>query len=219
MEEIFQGVYRKGRSILTKNLSPGNTVYGERIFIIDGKEYREWDPFRSKLCGAIMKGLKKMPIGKRSKVLYLGAATGTTPSHISDIASEGEVYAIEFSGIAMRKLIGVCEKRPNLIPIMADARKTSEYSDVGQVDVIYQDVAQRDQVEILAKNAKAFLKKGGYAMLALKTKSINTAKGAREIAKEEEAKMAGLFRIEERIDLEPYDKEHFFYVLKYAPSP
>ena len=80
---------RKGRTfLLTRNLVAGRRVYNEELLIKDGVEYRTWDPFRSKLAAAILKGLAGDVIGAGDKVLYLGTSTGTTPSHVSDIIGE-----------------------------------------------------------------------------------------------------------------------------------
>lgn len=57
-------------------------------------EYRIWNPFRSKLAAAIMAGIEDVWIRPKSKVLYLGAASGTTVSHVSDIV--GPVSRVDF---------------------------------------------------------------------------------------------------------------------------
>ena len=44
-----------------------------------------WNPFRSKLAAAIVGGVGNIYMPPGSKVLYLGAANGTTVSHVSDI--------------------------------------------------------------------------------------------------------------------------------------
>lgn len=48
-------------------------------------EYRVWNPFRSKLAAAILGGVDNIWIVPGAKVLYLGAASGTTVSHVSDL--------------------------------------------------------------------------------------------------------------------------------------
>ena len=68
----------------------GESVYGEKKVSIDGDggekiEYRVWNPFRSKLAAAILGGIDNIHMRPGSKVLYLGAASGTTVSHVSDI--------------------------------------------------------------------------------------------------------------------------------------
>ena len=213
----FEGVYQViledgARRIASKNLAPGRNVYGERLIQIEGEEYRVWDPFRSKLAAAILKGMKLLPIKKNSKVLYLGAASGTTASHVSDlVGKDGYVYCIEFSPRSIRDLIdNVCRFRVNMAPILADARFPMRYATlVSKVDVIYCDIAQPEQARILADNAKIFLKKGGWIMLAVKARSIDVTKEPSEIYRREidVLKREG-FNIAEVINLEPYEKDH-----------
>ncbi|MEM4080472.1 MAG: fibrillarin-like rRNA/tRNA 2'-O-methyltransferase, partial [Metallosphaera sp.] len=171
MENVYECVYVDGTvRLCTKNLAKGFTVYGERTVNYDGIEYREWNAFRSKLAGAILKGLKENPVKKGSKVLYLGAASGTTPSHISDIVEiDGKVYGVEFSPRVVRELILVAQHRPNLFPILADARFPHSFAPlVEDSDVLYVDIAQPDQTDIAIYNARYFLKDGGHLLLAIK---------------------------------------------------
>ena len=192
--------------LATKNLSPGFKVYDEKE--ING--YRIWNPHRSKLAAAILKGIKEFPLKRDSKVLYLGAASGTTASHVSDIVDKGIVYCVEFSPRVFSKLIEVCKHRENMIPILGDARKPKEYASlVGKVDVIYQDVAQPQQVDIALKNAKYFLKDKGCLFLVLKARSIDVTKKPEEILKKELKKLRKKFKIIDILSLEPYDKDHF----------
>jgi len=200
------------KRVATKNLAPGKTVYGERLLQFEGEEYREWDPYRSKLAAAIRKGLKQIPIQPKMHVLYLGAASGTTASHVSDIVGqEGIVYCVEFSPRATRDLLRVCESRSNMIPILADARFPETYRMfIGPVDVIYQDIAQPAQAIILIDNAKLFLKNRGFAMLAIKARSIDSSKEISKIFSEEiDILKENGFTVEENIEsLKPFDKDH-----------
>ena len=166
---------------------PGHRVYGEQLVKVKGVEYRIWNPYRSKLAAAILKGLSQSPIKSGEKVLYLGAATGTTASHVGDIVGRsGRVYCVEFSHRVMRELINVCNVRKNLIPILADARKPSFYKAiVPKVDGIYCDVAQPDQARILADNADVFLKPGGWILIAIKARSIDVKRPSEEIIEEQ----------------------------------
>jgi len=79
----------KEDALVTRNLVPGESVYGEkRISVDEGEtkvEYRVWNPFRSKLAAAILGGVDHIYIQPGSKVLYLGASAGTTVSHVADI--------------------------------------------------------------------------------------------------------------------------------------
>jgi len=216
MKTLFPGVFELKGFIVTLNAEPGKVVYKEKLFREDDKQYRNWDPFRSKLCGAIKKGLKTFPFAPGSKTLYLGASTGTTVSHLSDIVGpEGEIFAVEIAPQCMNLLLANVGKRENIIPIHADARKPHEYEEVGQVDALYQDVAQPDQDDILIKNAKMFLKKGGIAMICIKSQSIDVTKKPDEVFESVVKKLETVFEVVEKMKLEPFDKDHLFVVLKY----
>jgi fibrillarin-like pre-rRNA processing protein len=216
MKPAFQGVYQLDRSFATISFDPGRKVYNERIVKTEGREYRIWDPHRSKLCGAMKNGLKTFPFNPISKVLYLGASTGTTISHLSDILGDsGEIYAVEIAPQCMKSLIALSERRQNIIPIHADARQPQEYAEVGEVDIIYMDVAQPDQDDILIKNAKLFLKSQGIAMIAIKSQSIDVTKDPKLVFDEVVKKLETVFEVLEKIKLEPYDKDHLFVVLRY----
>ena len=123
------------RRICTENLSKGHQVYGERLIKIHDVEYRVWDPFRSKLAAAIIKDLKNLPIRNAGKILYLGASTGTTVSHVSDIVGgSGSVFAVESASRVARELIErVAVHRSNVIPIIEDARKPNAYFSISEI--------------------------------------------------------------------------------------
>ncbi len=212
----YEGVLLIDNSFATPSADPGRKVYNERLSKADGKEYRIWDPFRSKLCGAMRKGLKSFPFVPGSKTLYLGASTGTTISHLSDIVGgDGELFAVEIAPQCMKSLIALSERRQNIIPIHADARQPQEYEEVGQVDAIYQDVAQPDQDDILIKNARMFLKPGGVAMICIKSQSIDVTKDPKLVFDAVVKKLETAFDVLEKIRLEPFDKDHLFVVLKF----
>jgi fibrillarin-like pre-rRNA processing protein len=216
MENVYPGVFRKDGAYLTENADPGHKVYGERLIREGGKEYRVWDSYRSKLSGAMKKGLKEFPFAPGSKILYLGASTGTTISHLSDILGpDGEIYSVEIAPQCMKTLIALSERRQNIIPIHGDARQPQEYEEAGQVDAIYMDVAQPDQDDILIKNARMFLKKGGIAMIAIKSQSIDVTKDPKVVFEAVLKKLEPVFEIMEKIRLEPFDKDHLFVVVKY----
>lgn len=217
----FPGVYvfideDGSEKLATKNLVPGQKVYGERIIKWEGKEYRVWNPRRSKLSAAIMNGLKNFPIKPGKTVLYLGIASGTTASHVSDIVGwEGRIYGIEFSPRVLRELVPIVDERKNIIPILGDATKPEEYRAlVTKVDVIFEDVAQPTQAKILVDNAKAFLKSGGYGMKAIKSRSIDVTKEPEQVFREVETELGEYFEIVERISLEPYEKDHALIVVR-----
>ena len=201
----------------TKNLVPGEKVYGENLFNLKGTEYREWKPFRSKLGAALKKGLKKFPFKAGSRVLYLGSAEGTTVSHLSDIVGEqGLIYGVDVSARVMRKFVSLCEKRKNLVPILASANHPEEYAQYieGQVDVLFQDISQKNQTEIFIKNAERFLGKGKPALLALKARSIDVTKSPKKVFEQEKKKLGQAFRIVQEFSLKPFERDHAFYLLE-----
>ena len=219
--EIFLVTLDDGtQRLATRNLAPGKNVYGEKLIRFEGVEYRLWDPFRSKLAAAILKNVKAVPIKPNHQVLYLGAASGTTASHVSDIVGEkGHVYCVEFAPRAMRELVNnVCPHRLNMSPILEDARFPERYALFirGKVDDIYCDIAQPEQAKILADNADLYLKNGGWIMLAVKAQSIDVTKEPSEIYKQEVKVLEGRgFTIEDVVHLEPYDKAHAMIVAKF----
>jgi fibrillarin-like pre-rRNA processing protein len=211
---VYKLIYDGNEYLATKNLAPGISVYGEQRIGID-PEYRIWNPYRSKLAAMILKQMR-IPLHSNSKILYLGAASGTTASHISDIASNGVIYAVEFSHSAASELLEVCSHRGNLIPIFANARKPMDYAMiVDQVEVIYQDIAQPDQVEIAIHNAKHFLKRNGYLIIAIKARSINAAAKPSAIFKAALEKLSRSFKLEERKALEPYHRDHLAVIARF----
>jgi rRNA 2'-O-methyltransferase fibrillarin len=153
-------------------LTPGESVYGEKRISVGASanaagaedatpssiEYRVWNPFRSKLAAGILGGVDNIYMGPGSKVLYLGAASGTSVSHVADIVGpEGTVFAVEFSHRSGRDLINMATHRTNVIPIVEDARHPLKYRMlVGMVDCIFADVAQPDQARIVGLNGMSY---------------------------------------------------------------
>lgn len=216
----FPGIFvARGQNddmLMTLNLTPGESVYGEKkveIEIGEGekKEYRQWNPFRSKLASAILGGVKNIYMVPGSKVLYLGAASGTTVSHVADLVGPtGCVYAVEFSHRVGRELMEVAKKRTNVVPIIEDARKPQKYRMlVPMVDVLFADVAQPDQARILAMNAHYFLKNGGGFVISIKANCIDSTAPAEHVFAQQVVELKKQqFRPKEQISLEPYERDH-----------
>jgi len=206
----------KRRQLYTINLVPGKNVYGERLIQENGVEYREWDASKSKLAAAILKGSPNIGIRKNDVVLYLGSASGTTASHVSDIVGkEGFVFAVDIAPRVIRDLIFVCYDRKNMAPILANANKVAELKErISAVDVIYQDVAQKNQIEIFLKNARLFLKKDGYALIAVKSRSIDVTRKPKEIFKLVKEQLEKELQIIDYRELEPYQKDHAMFICR-----
>jgi len=204
-------VYIVEGKLATLNSTPGYRVHGERLVRMKDSEYRIWDPYRSKVAAALAKGLKNFPVNRKSFVLYLGASSGTTASHIADIADT--VYCVEFSKRMMRELLKVCERKENMIPILADARHPWEYSNTtASVDVLIQDVAQPNQSSILLNNHDVF--KFNDALLSIKARSINSAGDPKKVFKVEVDKLRERFNVLQEINLNPYEEDHILVNLK-----
>jgi fibrillarin-like pre-rRNA processing protein len=215
--ERFEGIFwvtleDGSRRLATRNLAPSVSVYGESLIKDEDVEYRTWDPYRSKLAAGILKNLRELPIARGKHVLYLGSASGTTASHVSDIVDEqGRVYCVEFAQRSMRDLIdSLCANRSNVYPILADARLPERYKAlVGSVDAIYSDVAQPEQAKILADNADVFLKSAGSALIAIKSRSVDVTMEPVDVYKQEiEVLRRRHFKLVQNVRLEPYDRDH-----------
>ncbi|KAL8644163.1 MAG: hypothetical protein Q9210_007390 [Variospora velana] len=228
--------------LVTKNLTPGESVYGEKRIAVESSspaltngdsttnplpttatktEYRVWNPFRSKLAAGILGGLDEIFVRPGSKVLYLGAASGTSVSHVADIVGPaGTVYAVEFSHRSGRDLINMATHRTNVIPIIEDARHPLRYRMlVGMVDTVFADVAQPDQARIVGLNCHLYLKVGGGVVVSVKANCIDSTAApeavfAREVSKMREERIKPL----EQLTLEPFERDHCIVVGRYTRS-
>ncbi len=205
----WDGVVRAGRELFTRNLVPGTRVHAEELRTEGGVEFRHWDPYRSKLAAFLLKGGSDAWRGARS-VLYLGGSHGTTASHLSDLLPEAEIFVVEKSPVSFAPLLGLCRLRPNLLPILADAQLPERYlADVGQVDLLYQDIAQRGQAAIFAENAAACLAPEGVGLLMLKVRSVTQARSGRTVVEEARRVLAEARRpVRASIDLAPFSRDH-----------
>ena len=209
------GVYTDGVWLYTRNLVPGKAVYGEGLVVEEGIEYRKWDAERSKVAAYLKRGGRVWPFRDTSTVLYLGAGSGTTVSHLSDVCAKGSIVAVEISHRVFRDLMTVAADRPNLIPILADAGHPDTYrSHVGSVDVLYQDVAQRDQDAIFLKNLD-FLRPGGTGILMVKARSVDVAAKPVDIYDRTRAVLGrrGLEVVDSRA-LDPFQADHAAVVVR-----
>jgi len=230
-----KGVFiAKGKEDLlaTLNMVPGETVYGEPKVSVENKkmvngtpetekiEYRIWNGFRSKLAASIFNGVDNIYMFPGAKVLYLGAASGTTVSHVSDLVGpEGVVFAVEYSERSGRDLVNMSKKRPNIIPIIEDARKPTKYRMlVSMVDCIFSDVAQPDQARIICINAEHFLKNGGGFVFSIKANCVDSTADPEVVFTQQlqELKSNG-FKPMEQVTLEPYERDHAVATGVYKP--
>jgi len=197
--------------LYTRNLVPRRKIYDEKLIEVDGIEYRSWDPERSKLAAIFINDPSTSFLRKANRCLYLGAASGTTISHLSDILPNGLIYAVEFSERSIRQLIQNTSDRKNVIPILADARYPIEYANAifTDIDLVYQDVAQPNQAEIMVKNMDYYLKEKGTFIFLIKSQSIDSISKSEKIYSEEKniLQKAG-FKIQESINIHNFAKNH-----------
>ena len=221
----FYSVYVSGAPenlrLYSKNLIPGNKVYGERLLNFKGIEYREWDPFRSKLAALILENPISDFLKNDLKCLYLGASSGTTISHLSDICVDGIIYGVEFAERSIRQLIQNVSKRPNIIPILGDARHPESYinSIFTDVDLIYQDVAQPNQAEIAIANADYYLNDKGILVIVVKSQSIDSVAKPEKVYKEEMTRIENAgYSITETINIHKYAADHLVIIARKKSS-
>ncbi|WEL23129.1 fibrillarin-like rRNA/tRNA 2'-O-methyltransferase [Candidatus Nanohalovita haloferacivicina] len=214
MKEIQPGIFSQNDNLYTKNQVPGQQVYGESLQDFEGDEYRAWHANRSKVAAAVKNGID-LGVEQSDDVLYLGAASGTTVSHFSDLLVDGFVFGVEYSETVGRDLVKLADSRGNIAPIIGDARKPEDYSDlVPEVEVVFQDISQRDQPEIFIKNAEKFLKDDGIGLIAVKAQSISSSRDPEDVFDEAVEKLEERFEVLDRTRLEPYEKDHLFLKLK-----
>ena len=210
MKQALSGIIEKNGKLLAE----GTSLFVGRTANFNNKSYREWEPGRSKLAAAIVKGVR-IDVNPRSRILYLGAAHGYTISFLSRICSEGKIFAVEFAPRVARELVLRSEQMKNVLPIIADANQPNSYYHLLRaVDVVYQDIAQRNQVEILIKNCSLFLKQQGIAMIALKSRSIDAIQKPSIIFADVKRQLEEYFRILSYCNLAPMQKDHAFFVCR-----
>lgn len=214
----WPGILRRGRELYTRNLCPGERVYGEDLLVEEGVEYRHWDPWRSKLAAYLLNGATQLPYDHPRRVLYLGAAHGTTLSHLSDLLPDAQLFGIDKSGGSFGALLALSRRRPNLLPILADAQLPERYlADVGSVDFLYQDVALRHQADVFAENAGAALSRSGRGLLMLKVRSVTQRRSIEAVVTESRNSLIrqGL-RIVDQRSLAPFSRDHVALAVSWA---
>jgi fibrillarin-like pre-rRNA processing protein len=180
----------------------GEPVYGEPT---DG-EWRAWDAGRSKLGEMLELGMD-IGLDGGETVLYLGAANGTTVSHVADFA--GATYAVEFSPRPVRDLLDACESRRNLFPLLKDARRPETYAHVVEADcdALVQDVATRGQADVAVRN-RQFLADDGRLLLAVKARSEDVAAAPDDVFDEVLAELESAYEVLETRRLDRFHEDH-----------
>jgi len=214
VEEIQPNIYSHESYIFTENSDTGKSVYGENLIEVDGTEYRRWVEKRSKVGAAIQNGMD-IELRPEMNVLYLGAASGTTVSHFSDILEGGVIVGVEYSDTVIKGLVNLAERRGNIAPVLGNARNPEEYEKyLEEYDYVFQDISQQDQAEIFLKNCRKYLKEDGVGLLAIKARSISDSRPKNEIFEEVKDKVSDEYDIVDEVELEPYEKDHLVVKVK-----
>lgn len=187
-------------------------VYGERWIERSGRTYRVFDPNRSKLAAGLVRGWDGPVPRVGERWLYLGAASGTTASHVADLVGpDGAVYAVERSVRPFARLLALAERWPGLLPVLGDARGPEAYLDlVPPVEGIYADIPQPDQIEIVLANARLFLRGPESGLVvALKTASMGRATPAAGHLHRAEEQLGALVDLDPSVKLDPFHRAHY----------
>ena len=216
MKEIFSRIFSIEDKLATLNTVKHFDPFSDGLAEVDGKEFRFWNPTRSKMAAAIVRGIKDVPNLSNKKVLYLDIAHAYTASHLSDVIDRGGIiYGVEFSERPFNDTLQLCKKYENIVPMLNDARKPETYYWVERVDIVYCDIAQTDQTDIAIRNCKEFLKKNGFLLLAIKARSIDVTKPPNQIYREEIGKLQkDGFEVLDWKNLEPFEDAHAFIVAR-----
>ncbi|MBN1645488.1 fibrillarin-like rRNA/tRNA 2'-O-methyltransferase [Candidatus Woesearchaeota archaeon] len=202
------------KDLYTRNLTPKKRFFDEKVRVINNAEFRYWDPRRSKLCAALRKKVK-IDLREGDKVLYLGASHGYTPSFMSDIIGDkGFLLGIDFAPLVVRDLVKLCELRNNMAPLLGDCNHPKDYENyLIEFDVLFQDIAQKNQPEIFLKHLQ-YIKRGGLLLLALKARSVNVTLPPNQIFDQVEKQLKKEVDVMQRVSLEPFEEDHAFFVCR-----
>lgn len=196
-----------GRRVLATR---GPPVYGEPI----DEGWRAWSVQRSKL-GAMIQREMPIDLSNASRVLYLGAASGTTVSHLADLVDI--VYAVEFAPRPMAELLEVASERENVIPLLKDARQPETYAHVVEsgLDLVVQDVATRDQAAVALANRR-FLQPDGQLVLAIKARSEDVTSPPEDTYERSLSALEEGYDIEDTARLDATHRDHLAVVARHG---
>jgi fibrillarin-like pre-rRNA processing protein len=211
--DLPPGIQRRRFDGRERFATRGESVYGEPR---DDDGWRAWDAARSKLGAMLELGVDPGFEGDDG-VLYLGAASGTTVSHVADFA--GPTYAVEFAPRPTRDLLGVADARPNLFPLLKDARAPETYAHVVEagLDYIVQDVATRGQATVALRNRR-FLAPDGRLVAAIKARSEDVLADPDEVFSDVLGELREGYAISETQRMDRFHDDHLAVVAEPRPD-
>jgi fibrillarin-like pre-rRNA processing protein len=152
-------------------------------------------------------------LGPAQSVLYLGAASGTTVSHVADVC--GPTYAVEFAPRPTRDLLSVAASRERLFPLLKDARRPETYAHVveADLDLLVQDVATRGQADVALRN-RQFLADDGRLLLAVKARSEDVTAAPEDVFERVRERLSDGYELLETRRLDRYHADHLAVVAR-----
>ncbi|KAK2439289.1 rRNA 2'-O-methyltransferase fibrillarin [Trifolium repens] len=214
--------------LYTRNLIPGVKSFlhqdDDVVFSVQDDdevggtvEYRQWDPFKSRLAAAILSGdaqnILWIEPGSRVLVIYSrdDAHFGITISHISDIVGpKGMVYVVEPSESNRDSLLYMADKRSNIVPIAHSYSAWHYRMLINFVDVLFAAPDRRLEVEVRMTflNAIHFLKTGGHYVLYVQGNCIESTNRGDPIFNSLTKADRVQFQRMKQVTLEPFDSDH-----------
>lgn len=220
--------------LATKNLAKSKNRDKKTIIEKHGEEFLVWDPYDCKIAAAIRNGLQILPITQNSKVLYVGKKIKTTIHHLSNIANNGSVFVINDKNNFLSKSINAHE---NIITTSENRFKQSYSESLARnIDVLYIDIEELDETELIFKKYLSFLKIGGFLIITIKkdehrifeentSKWLAEQKSGLNKARELTKKLEHEFEIIQQINLglnysmkKPFHKSHIFILAQYSQN-
>lgn len=194
--------------LYTLNSAPGWRLKRQPVLVREGKEYRSWNPYTSKIAAYMLCGGAHKEFAESSSILYLGASYGTTVSHLHDVTPSARIYAVEFAREPFSSLRRLASSHPGIIPVFEDATHPERYQHIVEdPELIVQDISQRDPVGILLKQFDAF-RSLRSAYLSVKAPSIDSTSDSRGVIENVASVLRDRFRLVEIVDISRYEKGH-----------
>ena len=215
---IFWVTIRNEKKLATLSNVSTNQDYKENLVEMNGKYYSIWNPHMSKIAAAIINGMEIFPILKKTKILYVDPNAEKTVKHISNIVgNNGKIFVVRDVMKNSKNLLEqIVKNRSNIFAIVPDKTNTGRLTGMTEMmDVIYIDIAEHNQTEIIIQNCKNHLKIGGFLMLIVPTKNIDFANNPSKKNQEERKKLQTSFDIIQEINLTDFFKEYSIVIAKY----
>ena len=140
----------------------------KRLFTIIPKpenqktQYRNWNPFYSKLAAALFNGLEIFPFKSDSKIFYSDNSSNTTLNHLLDIIdSKGMIYLQKNNAAKIKNLknVVIIDQEKNSTLFNHDRKET--------FDVIYLDMTISENLQTQILNHEMTLKNLGFLIIIL----------------------------------------------------